>query len=184
MMDAPEQAVCAAVTKHGCEMELPDYGPCLHWCVMVVCREPSHEKPREIGTFTLVFDPDLIREFNEGSECSLPPWEYRQRKRRRRAVAAYNRRRPDGQYETFADDAQYLVGNRLLPHVGDGSENHAGFEIRYPLRCGACDLSVPWRWRQPQHRSEDELQLLLDEYAIAGKGEITLSAIVARLNSR
>lgn len=166
-----EAALRAALAEHGFEGR--DHtgaaiGGRVWWSILLYCDEESHnrEKPWDIGDFQLIVDHGY----------PLPVWSYQQRGRRRRS-GGYRRRSGTSAFDT---NAQHLIGNRLLPNLHNAGEfDISKVDVRYPLRCGKCDLSLPWRRRHM--RGEDKLQIELDKRAIAGVSQVALSELVAIL---
>ncbi|ORA13573.1 hypothetical protein BST16_13985 [Mycobacterium asiaticum DSM 44297] len=71
-----------------------------------------------------------------------------------------------------------LIGNRRLPAVFLADGNEPDERVRYPLRCGRCDLSVPISEGSARMR---RLQSALDQLARAGVSEISLSGLITIL---
>jgi len=172
-LDALIDAVWKSGDDIGTNVVLPDVGtvnlPGRAWSVEVYCQEQSHaERPYDIGKF-------YLRIFS-GYPVELWAWEPRRRRHRRGRSAALRRQRQQGT-SVFHPGPQHLIGDTLLPEVHNGK--FRGVEMRYPLKCNACNLSLPWRQVRP--REEDRLQIELDKRAIAGLSRVALSELVARL---
>jgi hypothetical protein len=195
-VDRHEQAVYAALAEHGHGVSLPRLASLVKainavvdpgskgWFVDVYCREPSHdEKCWNIGTFTIVIGPGApsALPFELQMTGSLPRWRFVPKSHSRSRGRLREHRIQKGDTSRFSTNAQHLVGDRLVPKLHEPGEFTSEVDERYPLKCGACDLSVPWR--QSASRRDDALQLLLDDYAIAGVSEIPLRVIAATLNS-
>jgi hypothetical protein len=124
------------------------------WSIMIYCHEPSHsDKPWDIDTFRLILS---------SQSAPLPFWEaHSVRTVRRDGRAAIAARRNE----------QYLSGNRQRQIQQLPSEAPVvpdDVDIRYPLRCKKCDLSIPRRRRRI--RQEDDLQIALDKVLVADAG--------------
>jgi hypothetical protein len=153
----PEQSAHSADVRAALPTTGDGHG---RWTILVYCDAESHEKPRNVGEFRIV--TALHDEW-------LSFWTYHPRGRdHKRRLMRRIRRGVDTVANT---NHQNLVDDRLMrkPSAGDVADR------RYPLRCGACGDSLPWR--RASVRREDALELALDKLAINGVSEISLGGL-------
>jgi hypothetical protein len=157
---SPEQAKHSAAVRAALTPSDDGHG---RWTILVYCDDESHEKPWNIGEFRIT--TQLCDEW-------LSFWMYHERGARRRYKHQLNR----GETSVVNFNEQHLApGDRFMRKPREFGTSVEQADVRYPLRCPKCGLSMPWR--RHSVRREDALQNALDDLAIAGESDVALSVL-------